>query len=409
VKYDLSVSLRVSDSELSSAYCPPAQGARASLAPINTEPCAPGLHWSGFFRSTAYVIRSVKPFWFYRWPARKPLYQFTTRLTGWLAHTGYRVAGDPELGVRWAWDEWVDPLVTGMATVSDPSPAAITFEAAPRFTCKEVRAHWSTGEVTNHCGIYFATSGKTQEIDWGRRFGHAFSFKFTGPWKPAPTWTFRFTPVARADEPEPERERWQVDVRGTDQWRWGVLTGLRAGVNVDWLHRTILQVEDGVIVSARGKVSIQNVWPYSEPPGVFTVTPTKQQTRPEYTLPSAAKAKRSNRVTLNTYDRRWASSSEYLLRYAIRLTGPQAAEIIRHAGLPQPDELYARLVKRGPVIDSVSPHVPDPARIVFLLKEGFQRRPTQASDERVKCPPALTDQSCFRGRGDQTVTVTRLR
>jgi hypothetical protein len=249
--------------------------------------------------------------------------------------------------------------------------------------------------------------------DFGRAF--TLSEKYTWTWaqggSEASRITLRFTPVAPAKEEESERQRWQVDVRGTDKWRWGVLTGLRAGVDVDWQHRTTLTLKDGKIVSATGKVSLLNVRPYSEPLGVFTVTPTKKQTWPEYTLPSATKAKGSNRVTLMTYDRR--KHSEYLLRYAIRLTGPQALDIIRKATLPNPDGLYGGLVERerkeGPVIDSVSPFVPDPARLVFLLQEKTQPRPTELFDKRVTCPKQLSDQACFLNRGGQIIGVTKLR
>lgn len=385
--------------------------------------------------TASYVARSVRPFALKRsGPATAPLFELRAELAG--AGSKAESMRSSTIGANvHGWPHrcehqgrgWSDAgaAVAGTVSMRGANPARITVEVG------STKAQDYTWTHQGYCSIggpnpQTATSppetqrlpafarGRlvTRKFDLRGAFGHAFTLIYPTSGSRFPyernvgRMTLRFSPV---EEPPPERQRWQVDIRGTDKWRWGVLTGLRAGVNVDWLHRSMLVVEDGAIVSARGKVSIENVWPHSEPLGVFTVTPTAKKTWPEYSLPSATKPKRGKRVTLMTYDRRIKTSSEYLLRYAIRLSGPQAAEIIRQAGLPSPDELYATLIARGPVSDSVAPFVPDPARIVFLLREGRQKRSSQLPDEPAKCPRGVTGQSCFLNRGGQVVTVTRLR
>lgn len=403
--------------------------------------------WKRGVSSDAYVLKGAFPFWITRSPGAKPTFSGGTDLVG---TSGYGLmqssAGWP--GHRHSeWAEWLFPPggLRGSASLRGTGSPRVSFG----FTINELRrpsviTHYEDGTTNTLNGMWSSgKSGMTHTVDLSRNFGRAFIAKasktesstacgkpgYSGAPVPVSCFSYRlgsatlaFTPVGwvaerkpgkpaqpKPEEKKPERQRWQVDVRGTDQWRWGVLTGLGAGVDVDWLHRTILETKGGRIVSAIGKVSIQNVRGFSQPPGVFTVTPTKTKTWPQYTLPSATKAKGSNRVTLMTYDRRIDSSSEYLLRYAIRLTGPQALDIIRKAGLPDPEVLYARLVERGPVVDSVTPFVPDPARLVFLLQEKVQPRPTELFDKRVSCPKQLSEQACFLNRGGQIITVTRLR
>lgn len=386
--------------------------------------------------TASYVARSVRPFALKRSGlAASPFVEFRAAVEG--TGTAQETYSSSLIGANvHGWPQscahrgrgWSDAgaAVAGTVSMRGTNPARVTVEVG------STRAQDYSSTREGYCSTggpdpQTATSppetqrgqafgrGRvlTRKFDLRSVFGRAFALTYPTSDRPNSSeryqgrMTLRFTPVAA---PSPERQRWQVDVRGTDKWRWGVLAGLRAGVNVDWLHRSALVLEDGAIVSARGKVSIENVWPYSEPLGVFTVTPTARKTWPEYALPSATKEKRSTRVTLVTYDRRIKSSSEYLLRYTIRLAGSQAAEIIRQAGLPDPAQRYATLLARGPISDSVAPSVPDPARIVFLLREGKpQKRSAVWPDERVACPKALTDQSCFLDRGGQTVTVTRLR
>lgn len=384
----------------------------------------------------SYVARSVRPFALKRSGlTATPFFEFRAEVKG--TGTSTESYSSSLIGANiWGWPlkcehqgrGWSDPgaSVAGTVSTRGTNPARVTVVVG------STKAKDYTSTRQGYCSIggpqpETASSGPTtvqgqmfgrsplltRKFDLRRAFGTAFTLTYPTSSSPFPyernvgRMTLRFSPV---EEPPPERQRWQVDVRGTDKWRWGVLTGLRAGVDVDWRHRTTLTLEDGKIVSARGKVSLENVWPYSEPLGVFTVTPIKKQTRSEYTLPSATKTKRSNRVTLMTYDRRTKYSSEYLLRYTIRLAGPQALGIIGSAGLTTPDEVYATLAARGPVTDSVSPFVPDPARLVFLLREGKpQKRSAQWPDDRVTCPKQLSEQACFLNRGGQTVTVTRLR
>jgi hypothetical protein len=304
-----------------------------------------------------------------------------------------------------------------------------------------VTTHQEDGSTNTLFGMWLSgKQGRSGALDLGRAFGRAFTASFSGSatsttcrrehvWDPdlcrsslVNSGTVVFTPVAwvrdrrtgarapgpPSEERTPERTRWQVDVIGTDHWSWGVRQGLRAGVDVDWLHRTVLELKDGVIASARGKVSLRAVRGFSEPSGLFSVTVRKRQTGPEYPLPAASKPKGSRRTTLVFYDRSRAARSEYLLRYAIALTGPQALAVMRSAGVPDPDATYRTLSERGAVIDSVAPSVPDPGRLVFLLEAGRQHRPTAFFDQSVRCPQGVVDQTCFVNRGGQFVIVTKL-
>lgn len=383
--------------------------------------------------ASSYVARSVGAFDLKRRDFGVPHFEFKARMKGRFinvangsAWSRTYIGGEGYMTCTSVHNGSARGPVTGTVSMKGLSPArvivAVGSAARPfgRYT-RDTNCD-RTGRTVSTSSFGGLSRAKVwlKKSDLRKAFGHTFTLTDRRTTKGLTTnpqevttsrWTFRFTP-ARAKKPK--RQRWQVDVRGTDQWRWGVLTGLRAGVDVDWRHRTTLEIEDDRIVSATGKVSIEKVRPYSEPLGVFTVTPTVKKTRPKYKLPRATKSKRSKRVTLMTYDRRLPSSSEYLLKYAIRLTGPQALDIIRQAGLPNHDVLYGRLVERerleGPVIDSVAPFVPDPARLVFLLQEGHpQQRGSPWDEKRVPCPKALSDQSCFRYRGGQIVTVTKLR
>ncbi len=404
----------------------------------------PYFGWESWHETTALAGRSARSFVITR-SADGRSFRFSASMVGGLSHAGSGVQYDwgalaiddtPDLNscltTQRRWSATGARLVGRVSmTTSRRGMLDAAFGYKLKNALSPIPILWTLDRVCQSGYTYKVRSDASPRTPFGwrvksdqlrRRFGRAFTITSNNNdpnmdvgGRMKNRLVLRFVPAKQAKaEERRERQRWQVDVRGTDQWRWGVLTGLRAGVDVDWRHRTTLVIEDGAIVSATGKVSIERVRPYSEPPGVFEVTPTDKKTWPKYKLPSATKSKRSKRVTLMTYDNRKRSSSEYLLKYAIRLTGPQALDIIRQAGLPIPDVLYGRLAERvrldGPVIDSVAPFVPDPPGLVFLLREGDpQRRGPQWDEKRAPCPKALSDQSCFLARGGQTVTVKKLR
>jgi hypothetical protein len=402
----------------------------------------PYFGWEDWHETTALAARSTRPFTITRSADGRSL-RFAATMTGGLSHSaagtqydwGALAIDDTSelnscLTTQGRWSA-AGASVWGRVSMSGASGAAIDVYHVLRKSNGKNPIPWTLDRACRSGYTYNVRSDAAPRTPLGwnvkadqlrRRFGRAFTI--TSDYDVAAMdvggrmrnrMVLRFVPVeqARREEERRERTRWQVDVVGTDKWRWGVLTGLRAGVDVDWRHRTTLEVEDDRIVSAIGKVSIRGMRPYSEPPGVFTVTAPTPKTRSEYALPSAAKPKGSRIVTFITYDRRRLSHSEYLLRYTIRLAGPHALDIIRRAGLPQPDVLYGRLIQRerlgDPVVDSVSPFVPDPARLVFVLREGRPQRRTFDLDRRATCPKQLSDQSCFTSRGGQIVTVTKLR
>lgn len=388
-----------------------------------------GYWWEDWHEATTYWARSTRAFAITRRGDGRT-FAFSAKVAGTLGHLGSGVQGwwgypGPQT-CRRTWRQWSEGAVPVQGTVSlagrrasEQIRAWVAMPAAPEpiqsaidTVCQPAEYSFS---VRGPGSIDTPLAGYVKTDQLRRRYGRAFTI--TSDWT-APSVTvfgrmrnrlrLQFTPVAQAaKEPEqqPERQRWQVDVRGTDTWRWGVLTGLRAGVDVDWQHRTTLVLEDGRIISAVGKVSILNVRRYSEPLRVFTVTSTRK-TWPEYHLPGATKRKDSARVTLLMFDK--SGRSEYRVNYAARVAGPEALDIIRKAGLPDPEIRYQSLVDRGTVQIAAQTFVPDPGRLVFLLKPGDQWRPTSTFDDQVPCPTAPTSEECRLSRGAQRVRVTRL-
>lgn len=218
-------------------------------------------------------------------------------------------------------------------------------------------------------------------------------------------WTLRFTPVA--DDP-PRRRRWLVEVRGSDRWSWGMYTGLRAGVDVEWAHRTTLLVEDGRIRSAQGKVHVLGIRSFSEPEGAFTVTRKRATTPAAYRIRSrSSRVGRDGRVVLGLLDQQ---ASLYRVAFTVQPAGPQVRDQLERIGVPDPQAAYDALVRRGPITDRVTSITPVPSRVVARLRPDFQQpRETDAYAEQLPCADAgATQQDCFLRRGGQIVTVRPL-
>lgn len=383
--------------------------------------------WDEAHDSESYVARSVRPFTIKRTDFGIPHFEFTASVKG----TVKAVTSGSGWSRTFSTRTGVVTRCVRRATGSGAGAVAGTVSMkgiAPARAIVEIRRRWS-GSTTTTGGCDGGVQTDTQ--DWGpatswsgvqrswlrkfdlrKAFGHTFTLNdrqtapglIPGRELTTSRWTLQFAPV---EERRPERQRWQVDVRGHDRWSWGVLTGLQGGVNVQWLHRTTLEIEDGKVVSRSGKVLVEEVQPFSEPAGVFRVTNTTK-TWPAYELKSAVK--RGNRVTLNLFRDDPGGRSLYRVNFALRLAGPQALDIMRNAGVPSPDIRYQELLKRGTVTDSVTPSTPEPARLVFLLRPGLQTRETDAFNRQLPCLRfRATLDGCFVARGGQLVTVTRLR
>ena len=388
-------------------------------------------------RATSYVARSTRSFAITRTGSgSRSRFRFKTKLAGRLVHVGSGVEYAFGCEPRRFTERHTISSVAGTVSTSGRSPVPMFVDIDHSRPKTNVIQRWASQACPGIVNQPLSLRAKelvnplllvtTKRYNLRKRFGSAFTVTLrTREEKrstvPIPVterrshnWTLRFIPVKL----KTKRERWQVDVRGTDTWAWGALTGLRAGVGVGWLHRTTLEVERGKIVSARGKVAVEKVRTFSEPPGAFTITvPATGRTRPAYDLPSATKAKRGTRVTLIMYDRTLRARSEYLVKWSVRLAGPQALDLIRRAGLPHPGILYGRLAERerleGPVVSSVATPVPTPGRLVFLLREGRpQLRETDVPDQQTSCPKApksTTAPDCSIARDFQVITVTKLR
>jgi hypothetical protein len=213
-------------------------------------------------------------------------------------------------------------------------------------------------------------------------------------------WTLSFVPVERAQE----RERWQVEVRGRDRWSWGeYAAGPGAGVWVDWVHRTVLQLEDGKPSSATGQVTVARVTSFSDPEGVFEVE-YATTTRPAYTLSKVER--RGQTVELGLLH---DPGSTYKVDFSLRLAGPAALERLRAARIPNADAVYERLAQRGAITNSVAPLVPMSPRVVVRLRPGTVSRVTEAVNEQLPCTLfGSTVKDCFLTRGGEIVTVVKL-
>ena len=240
-------------------------------------------------------------------------------------------------------------------------------------------------------------------------FGHEFTVVDRRTTPPLTTngtttreqWRFHFTPIA-----DPVKtERWQVEVRGRDRWSWGMYTGLRAGVDVDWAHRTTLVVKNSTVSSAEGKVHIVGVRPFSEPPQAFDITTYTATSPPAYELMKAKKI--GNRVTLGLWK---DNRSEYTVDFSVAAAGPALLDKLRSIGLPDPESTYQAVLARGAIQDSATPIVPSSPRLVVPLRPGTFNRDTDEFNMQLPCRDSgAAQQDCFLTRGGQRVTVTQLK
>ena len=233
----------------------------------------------------SYGATSVRPFTFTR---MGKYFSFKARMKG----TSQQVGGGSGWWHHWIGGEgWSDGTWTsGHEAHSKVAGKVYLNGATPARLINEMRAKEDTSSTRT--AVTCPASGCTTSTEpfpsgfsdrsWLKRvnlrkaFGHAFTVVDQRTKPPVAIngtttrekWYYRFTPVA---EPV-KKERWQVEVRGQDRWSWGMYTGLRAGVDVDWAHRTTLVVTNGKITSAKGKVHIVRVRKFSEPPGAFDVT-----------------------------------------------------------------------------------------------------------------------------------------
>jgi hypothetical protein len=368
------------------------------------------------FRS--YGARSVRPFTVER---QGDYFSFAARMKGtsqqvggssgwsnwWIGGLGYRYAATSD-GYR------AQGNVTGKITLKGISPARLITDMGPAkgqtgtqtvVTCSPDGCSTST---TSFPGGFIDDSW-LKRVNLRKVFGREFTVVDRRTTPPLTTngtttrekWRFHFTPVA-----DPVKtERWQVEVRGQDRWSWGMYTGLRAGVDVDWAHRTTLVVKNGKLTSAKGKVHVLRVRPFSEPPGAFDVTTYTATTPPAYELPKASKS--GNRVTLGLWK---DNRSEYTVDFSVAAAGPALLDKLRSIGVADPEATYQAVLARGAIQDSATPIVPSSPRLVVTLRPGAFNRDTDEFNKQLPCLDSGASQpDCFLTRGGQRVTVTQLK
>jgi hypothetical protein len=377
-----------------------------------------GLLSSWTARNTGYVARSTRPFWIHRWrAARGPAsYSFTTPVKGTLSHTGNGwFAGHPAEPPlfpepdppKYYYETWLDPRVDGKAFVA--GDGGVSFDVLPKFTVREVLQHWSTGEVSPSAGIWFASGGTTKPVAWGREFGKTFTARYSRSFTSqqggdfeamAQHWLLRFVPTKVQD---PDVERWQVDVKGSARDTWGYGAGVRAGVDVDWTIRTKLEIEDGDLAAAESRLLIDEVRPWSEPPGGFDV-----RYRTVKRSPYEPRARKDgDRVTLGLNR---GEPSEYRVYYDVRAVGTQVIDALRRFGARDPEGTYQRLATKGVSNIIAGDLVPPGGPVTVDLKTYSFSRETQYFDPNAPC--VVNDvpvPDCFLQRAGERIFVTKLR
>jgi len=368
--------------------------------------------------STSYTVRSVRPFEIRRFAGAPPQFQLSTPVTGrftqvasrsawarwWIGGLGYRTCTVSGGGTA-------SGAVSGTVSLGGGDPARLVVDVGAgtgpfgTMTSAERCEDEPETSSTEPFGELPRAQALLKRVNLDRVLGRAFTVTdrrtFDGPSPEQRTtarWTLRFTPVKT---PSP-RERWQVEVRGRDRWSWGVFTSLRAGVLVDWAHRSTIEVQDGRVVSATGRVQVLKETPFSEPPGAFTVT-SRTQTPPTFALPQARLQGGTLQLALIK-----ESGSRYRDDFTVQVAGPQVLEQLRTIGVPDPEQTYASLVARGTVADTVVTLVPNSGRLSVPLRPGVYTRETDGFDDRLPCGGAA-QQDCFLSRGGEIVTVTRLK
>jgi hypothetical protein len=304
--------------------------------------------------------------------------------------------------------------MTGKITLKGISPARILTDVSPGreqsgtqtvVTCSTDGCSTSTTSIPGG----FIDDSWLKRVNLRKVFGREFTVVDRRTTPPLTTngtttreqWRFHFTPVA-----DPVKtERWQVEVRGQDRWSWGMYTGLRAGVDVDWAHRTTLVIRNGKLTAAKGKVDVVRVRPFSEPPGAFDVTTYTATTPPAYELKKASKS--GNRVTLGLWK---VNRSEYTVDFSVAAAGPALLDKLRSIGVVDPEATYQAVLARGPIQDTATPIVPSSPRLAVTLRPGTFNRDTDLFNQQLPCLDSGASQAdCFLTRGGQRVTVTQLK
>jgi len=399
---------------------------RLSIRFVGTET---GVGWP-LRRSTTTVAESTRPFAITRTTsAAGPVFRFESKLAGTLAHvgSGYEIAYElPENDCSEAATRTVGGRVAVVPLVgARQNPAPLHIEIKPKsptatLTCVYRDGTRSTDSVHTLLPQNPRWNGmlgfvETTPVNLATRYGRAFTVEYRTSHRRVTacdycqtrkqttverryTWTLRFTPV----KPPPKRTRWQVDVRGRDLWSWGSSAAGPGGrVAVDWLHRTVLEVEGDKVLSAKGKVTVLGTSSVPMPPGVFRIT-QKTKGHPGYTLKWARRNGR--RVELNlTHD----PGATYELDFTLTLTADALARL-RAAGIPDPEVRYKVLVDRGPIAIHEWGSVPSRQRLVFLLKPGAQHREPDSFAEHLPCRSGTSDKDCYLTRGGEEVRVELL-
>jgi len=366
--------------------------------------------------SSSVVARSVRPFLIRRTAYGRVHFAFTAQVAGTSSGTGagssWSRSTSRRTGVHACSHNSSGTSrgrVSGTVSMQGLVPARVKLDLRQQITgttkttggCDgAVRTDTKSGTSTGNLSRWLRT------FDLRRAFGHAFTLTDQDTHREGAhvyryRWTLHFVPV---DQPEPERRRWQVDVTGADRWAWGMYPTLGAGIWVTWLHRTILEVKDGKLVSATGKVHVLDVSRFSDVEGALTVT-HETKTPPEYRVPKRQKS--GDRVVLGLLK---LDRSEYRADFSVQ-AGPKLLQTLREMDLPQPDERYQAMVARGAVRNRVHPLVPMDPRVVVLLRDGWRdERETDAFAQQLPCAKFKgTEPECFLRRGGETITVTRLR
>jgi len=365
-------------------------------------------------RVTTYAAQSVRPFALTQTTSNAgPAFRFDARVAGKLGHVGNVDENCTEAATR--------PVSGRVAVVpligarQNPAPLHIDIDASPQTaveTC--VFANGTTAARAVHTlqpqaprwngMLLFAD---TKPFDLSRSYGRAFTVSYKTSYVASVNgatrhyaWTLRFTPV----RPPAESVRWQIEVQGRDVWDWGwSAAGPGAWVAVDWLHTTVLELEGGKVVSSTGKVRVLGTERVSDPAGVFTVA-SKTTERPGYRLRWARP--HGGTVELNLQHDPGAT---YTLDFSLALTGPEALDRMRAAGVPNPDDRYAEFLQRGRIALREVGVVPSSQRLVVTLRPGAQYRKPDAFNEQLPCRLFGTnDEKCFLTRGGESVTVTKL-
>lgn len=378
-------------------------------------------------KTTTYVVRSVKPFAIKR-DGRS--FTFDTMMKGSLGHTGTAVtAGYKDCVVTYT-DRSVVERVEGLVTLKgrSPAPAVVNLwwvtkgSEPPIIQTREDTGDcpkFSIDPVQKISSLVWRYPSKlaTKPIDWAAKFGKPFTIEMrenldgtdpgnhlcegagTKACSVRYSWTLSFVPVGPV-----ETARWRVAVSGTDSWSWGRTATLGAGVWVDWTLLTELDVEDGEVANATSKVTVDRVTPFSDPDGVFQVS-HRAKTYSPYTPKKAVLRGKTLEIFL------WDDpGSMYRVDFAVKLSGPQALQRMRDAGVPNPETTYEGLAKRGAIPSTAIPFVPFSNRLVQKLADGqWYPRETEGYNQQLPCKKGLAAKECFLRRGGERVTVQRIR